>query len=534
MNFRRKTNKLKIKFNKLLSLILILCISTLTFSSCNFNKFIEEQYHGNSEENEETSLEKEPVTQMTIGFDSSDGLNPLTYKKEINHYIIPLIFDSLITVDSNFMAMPSLAQSVEVSANTCTIKLKDNIVFSDGAKLTAADVEYSINKLKSSSNVYSQKLTNIISVSKKGDTTILLNLNRADSMFSYNLDFPIFKKDTGENQTPVGSGRYVYEKDGSSWWLSLNKNNTQSTLIPINKIVLSPLPDNDAVLYSVKSGAIDYSFAKAASTSGYSSATGYSHCKTNNLIFLGTNNTSGIMNQTSVRQSVFSALKRNLLCSQGFAGFASGAFFPFNPFYGEYIKTSFNTSSYNEQNAISLLESSGYLFSKTDDSKYRYKDGKRLEIKLIVNTENSYKILTARMIKKQLEEVGFFVNIEEVDFETLKSKIPGNDYDIYIGEITISQNMELSSFFENNSIIKNGTDYGELYNLYNGFKASSQDLDKFLNEFYNQMPFIPLMFTRDIVIYSRNIDFNIDPGLSDIFNNMDKWKKTAEISSVLP
>ncbi|MEG0230291.1 MAG: ABC transporter substrate-binding protein, partial [Oscillospiraceae bacterium] len=171
MNFRRKTNKLKIKFNKLLSLILILCISTLTFSSCNFNKFIEEQYHGNSEENEETSLEKEPVTQMTIGFDSSDGLNPLTYKKEINHYIIPLIFDSLITVDSNFMAMPSLAQSVEVSANTCTIKLKDNIVFSDGAKLTAADVEYSINKLKSSSNVYSQKLTNIISVSKKGDTT---------------------------------------------------------------------------------------------------------------------------------------------------------------------------------------------------------------------------------------------------------------------------------------------------------------------------------------------------------------------------
>ncbi|MEG0664148.1 MAG: hypothetical protein RR483_03510, partial [Clostridia bacterium] len=103
-----------------------------------------------------------------------------------------------------------------------------------------------------------------------------------------------------------------------------------------------------------------------------------------------------------------------------------------------------------------------------------------------------------------------------------------------IGEITISQNMELSSFFENNSIIKNGTDYGELYNLYNGFKASSQDLDKFLNEFYNQMPFIPLMFTRDIVIYSRNIDFNIDPGLSDIFNNMDKWKKTAEISSVLP
>ena len=85
--------------------------------------------------------------------------------------------------------------------------LRNNLQFANGNAVTAEDVVYSCNKARSTSR-FSAGLANIASVS--GDkNTVVFQLKTADPLFVNLLDFPIVKKDTGDQDLPIGSGRYV-------------------------------------------------------------------------------------------------------------------------------------------------------------------------------------------------------------------------------------------------------------------------------------------------------------------------------------
>lgn len=65
------------------------------------------------------------------------------------HFLLPLVFESLVKVNDKQQISPVLAKSwkVNLNNNTLTMTLHNDHYFSDGSNVTAYDVEYSLNRL---------------------------------------------------------------------------------------------------------------------------------------------------------------------------------------------------------------------------------------------------------------------------------------------------------------------------------------------------------------------------------------------------
>lgn len=90
--------------------------------------------------------DKNTVVEGTVG--SVNALNPLYLtNNSVDKNIRRLVFQKLISVDKDANPVPEIATSWEKSedSKTYTFTLRDDIRFSDGVKLTAADVEFTFN-----------------------------------------------------------------------------------------------------------------------------------------------------------------------------------------------------------------------------------------------------------------------------------------------------------------------------------------------------------------------------------------------------
>ena len=114
-----------------------------------------------------------PVSELRLAYSASDSLNPYKMKTELNRQLIPLLYDSLTRVDPSYRPENRLAESVTYNGNICTVKLRRNILFSDGSLLQGADVVYSFRTAVASGQSIAMRLQNV----KKG-TSYLPFLNR--------------------------------------------------------------------------------------------------------------------------------------------------------------------------------------------------------------------------------------------------------------------------------------------------------------------------------------------------------------------
>ncbi|WP_373084055.1 ABC transporter substrate-binding protein [Sneathiella sp.] len=98
------------------------------------------------------------------------------------------LFDNLYTFDADGHLTPQIAKSYEESEDglTYTFKIRDDVFFHNGAKLTAEDVKFSIErildpKVKSTRRPYFAKT--IKSVSVADDSTVVVTMAKRDEVF---------------------------------------------------------------------------------------------------------------------------------------------------------------------------------------------------------------------------------------------------------------------------------------------------------------------------------------------------------------
>ena len=151
--------------------------------------------------------------------------------------IIPAMYDTLLTFENNDVTepKPSLATSWEVNddATEYTFTLRDDAVFSDGTPLTAADVAFSLNRVRELKGNGSFLMDGVTAEAKDDSTVVLTSeqpnpalprilptptlgiVNSAVVMANGGTDQPgADTADTAEeylNSTSAGSGPYVLE-----------------------------------------------------------------------------------------------------------------------------------------------------------------------------------------------------------------------------------------------------------------------------------------------------------------------------------
>src|SRR5690554_7587990 len=121
---------------------------------------------------------------LAIGGEPDNGFDPTT---GWGQYASPLFQSTLLKYDQDFNVINDAASDYSLSDDglTWTVKLRDNIQFSDGEPLTAKDVVFTFNTAKNSASVVD--LTNLKNVQEIDTNTIEFTLYKRNSTFIHHL-----------------------------------------------------------------------------------------------------------------------------------------------------------------------------------------------------------------------------------------------------------------------------------------------------------------------------------------------------------
>lgn len=449
-------------------------------------------------EDEDTHSPSNPTSTTTkeagvlkLPFSRGDGMNPFKAKSLLNRGLMPLVYSGLYRIDKSYNAIPDLASSAEFVGDTAIIKLNTTKTFTNGAHITADDVVYSYEQA-TGSPYYGSSLASISSISAADPTTVVVTTNFANKYILSSLTFPIVAIGSSKKDSAVGVGKYTYADTTSGGLLSRNESYSDSAY-NMDSIQLVNITDESTLMFSLVLG--NFNALESDMSSGKTQRINASSVQTdlNNMIFLGIN-PSGALASPELRRCVSAVISRSDLLSTGLEGYGTEATLPFNPaWYGaEGVKK----NELEEKTSQNKLKSnlSGY------------------NIVILTNSSNGFKVKLAETLKSQLEAVGISVTLSSVAYGTYKEAIAGGYYDIYIGEMKLTNDMNIAKLLS-----------GDLLNTYAEMMAGNLSVQKFVDKFNEETPFIPVCFRNGVLAYSRSIETDVSSLPGNVYGNVTDW-----------
>lgn len=532
------------KFKQLICCVLILCLA-LTVTGCGKTAVTL------SNDIDETEISNEPTKHrdyLTLLYSSADSFNPYTLKTDVNRQLVKLIYEPLIKVNDRFEPVNALANSVEVKGDVCTVTLK-SAKFSDGTPVTASDVIYSYNLAKNSATVYADKLYSVSSVSQN-EGKVVFKLAKNDPYFANVLDFPIIKEgsDTKTDADsvslpPIGCGRFKLNetKDG----LVLN-DGYYSKIKYIKEIRLINAPDRESVAHYTEIGAADIYFTEISDGTITRMSGKRQEINLNNLVYIGINQNFAPLNQPSLRHAISSAVDRVKFCEKAYYNNARAANGFFHPLWSEAGSVQNLEITANNQITIENLEEIGYNNLNSEGLRVNA-NGIPLKFTLLVNSENHIRVMAANVIAEQLKSVGIGITVVEKTYSQYVTALSSGSFQLYLGEIKITDNMDLSPL-----LVRGGT---AAYGLPNELTAEKEDdsetEDKsetevkpqttssqtVLEEFYKgnatvrdvasvlqtDMSIVPLCYRTGLLFYNSSIKNVKNSSLGDIYFSIGSY-----------
>lgn len=478
------------------------------------------------EEPEETTavMAEEPVFEkkITLGYYEDKALNPYTTDSPANRNISTLIYDPLYTLDKSYAPVAVIAESCEINATTVTVKIKSGLTFSNGAELSAYDVAYSFNKAKESS-FYTARLGNISYATPLSDS-VVFTLEQPDIYCEAILTFPIVQSYTAEGDLPVGSGRYTLSDTSEGKVLRANPNNSRGEAVTTNTVYLTPISSHSAELYLLQSGDLSYFFDDLSDSEYIKIGANIQQVPMNNLVYVGMNSSSAAMSDSLVKEAVTTAINPKTIADAVFSGMCRYAPTPFNPDWYNCEALDFIPEASSIQRAQELLSEGNYIYAY-ENSTYLSKDFEYLVIRLVVNKDNSDKLHCAEYIHDTLESIGIDVELEALAYADYVKAVNSGEFDLYIGEVKLPANMDLSCFFGEGGNLSTGIDTSSTVAAsYRDFMAGTTDISTFVQVFDTYKPFIPLCYRDGVAYFSREFTFEGDITEYEPFLNASTWR----------
>ena len=197
------------------------------------------------------------------------NLNPATSSDEDIYQMTKLVYNSLIGLGDTMEPTAELAESWTYNdSGDLEFRLKKGVRFSDGSELTADDVDFSVDVLKSAgeTSAYASKVSNIAGVSVHSDYEFTVNLRDSSDTSIADFDFPIFSSSqysgvreflSVEDEPLIGSGAYKIDS-ASGQEIRLSANEHTFEVKPSNTITLKVMPAADLYPGLVSRGRIEY------------------------------------------------------------------------------------------------------------------------------------------------------------------------------------------------------------------------------------------------------------------------------------
>lgn len=477
---------------------------------------------------------------ISIAYNSTDTFNPFTTKTDVNEKMLTLVFDSLIKLDENYVAVNCLAESVEVEGKKCTVTLK-NAQFSDGSVVTASDVVYSFNAAKKTSVKYAAQLKSIVLANEVSVNTIEFICEKNDQYMQNLLTFPIIKSNTDDLKNednveipPIGCGRYIPNADRTE----LIANNNWHMGIPAVPVIrLISTYDDESLSHVIEIGAVDMYYTDLSDCNILRMSGTRINVTLNNLVFVGMNLGNPILKNVNFRQAISAAINRSKICEEAYYTNALPASGVFNPKWQAVERMQTIQAVSNVDIAVENLGKIGYNI-KNGDGYFINSKGEPIAVRLLVNSENQFRVNAAKMIAMQLKASGIKVIIESVSYEQYVTRLNNKQFDLYLAEVKILDNMDVSSIlckggsvaygiveqpvFEGENLENATQNTPSLQNVINGFYKGENTVSDIAAMAISEMPIVPICYRSGILFCSGKAGGYTIAQENDIFYEIDK------------
>ncbi len=519
-------------FSRIIAILVTVSI-VFSLSGCFDYSYIDETVDSITTTDENAQVASTDNININLPYITSDSLNPFTAKTEINRNLSTLIYDSLFNVENDFRYTALMAESYSLRNDELIVKLKTNLKFSDLGNVSANDVVYSFDIAKASDR-YKGILSSIESADTTDNRTVTFTFSKNVTDPCALLTFPIIK--TGSMETsddkkdvPIGSGRYILSKNTNNELYLTANSGRLGDFSPIYKNIGLVATNNEKIASSTFSLGHTNILIDTYSDGEYEKYIGATNKQNlTNFVYLVCNPKNEIFDDSNVKKAISIALDRNEIADYSFISFAKPTYSPFHPDYYRTVGYDYTELNHNIDFANKILDSIGY--SEINPTyNFRHSDGKIMEFDLAVSKDNAFKLSAAQIIKTQLSKVSIYVNIKLYSQEDFLKAVSSGKYDMYLGECKLTNNLDLSPFFDNGNSVSSGIpDNTECEKKYSQYLNGEIEITEFLNAFNQDMPFIPILYRCASVNSNSAMAVSNSSIVSDYYNNVDKWKSVND------
>lgn len=380
-------------------------------------------------------------------------LNPILETDVYARAVSSTIFESLLTTDNQTLKpKPWIASRWVVSPDglTYTFYLRDDVRWSDGVPLTAADVVYSYDRIMDP-KVDAASLRNyyndISKVEALDDHTIRFHFARP---YFLALDFcggmPIIPKhifDNGHafndhpaNHQPVGTGPYMLSRWERGKYIQVVRNplywNKEKTPRIIGYQFLI-IPEQTTAFQMLKKGGLDLmdsmrpvQWVRQTSSAKFEERFKKYKFFPPGLSYIGWNNARPFFSDKRVRQAMSMLLNRQKIVekiSLGQAQLVSGP----NYYYGPAYDRTITPYPFDIDGAKRLLDAAGWTDHNGDG--IRDKDGVPFHFSFLYGSGSPAGERIGSILREELAKVGIQMELRPLEYSALTKLILARDFD---------------------------------------------------------------------------------------------------------
>ncbi len=504
-------------------------------------KFLKSDDNQEQESLDQTSKSNVIQTDLRLAIADFDTLNPILSNNKNVQEISKIIYEPLVTLDSNLKLEYCLASEVAKKDDyTYIIKLKEGIKWQDGTEFSAKDVKFTIDTIKNLgvNSKYADNLASVVGLNIIDEHTISISIDKRIPFFEYYLTFPIMSENyflnedfsnSSKKDIAIGTGVFSVDSiENNVIKLIRNDNYWNKDKIPMVKEVYIKLYETIGDVYEAfKSGDIDLLNVSTTDIDKYIGTLGYTKIeyKTRYYDFISFNTQSLIFSSSQVRKALSLIIDKSAMVAASLgAGYTPSNF---SLDMGSWVYSdSVNISSDLDQ-AKQILITDGWEYKNNYWSKNI--DGKvyRLEFTIIVNSNNDLRKSVAENLKEQYGNFGIPVTISHVDPNKYVDILNNKNYDVIIAGLECGYSPNVETFFGENNIANYSND--EVNSILN--EVSNTTDEGTIKEKYNRLyeiyleeaPYFGLYRETDYIVYNQGLVGSLKPNVFNIFQNIEKW-----------
>ena len=492
-------------------------------------------------------------TEATIG--DVNSMNPLFAITNSEKVLSSLMFATLSTNDYSGYAGIGLAKSISPSegGKVWTVKMRENLKWSDGEALTNEDVLFTIGLIKNPSvnSVYESNLRGVnVSENEAGD--IIFTLPSAYADFITALNFPVLPKhilgDTDPktlvehnfSKAPVTSGAFSFNamQSGTSaderiYYLTSNPYYYKGKTL-LSGFSVHTYKTRDKIISALNSGVVTATAELSEIDSEKVSTTFLrKNSSINSGAFIFFNTTNGATKSVSLRKAIREGISRESLRAEA----PETAVLDY-PLLASQIKL----NSYPSIPEENLEASKAKIAELSGDGTINIS---------IVTVNSGFLPKVAEELERELDELGIeaTTTVYEEDQEFVSNIIGKRNYDILIYEIELGSDPDLLPYYHSSQASTTGLNLSNYRNalvddLLLGARDTIDDdlrikkYESFLSYWVDDVPAIGLYQPNLTYYYNRNVqsfsnDIRVVTSL-DRFCDINDWAVNTTTKNKTP